>query len=158
MSTRSLNKVILIGNLTRDPEVRYTSSGTPVATFGLATNRAFKDSTGKAVETVEYHNIVTWSKLAEICGKLLKKGMKVYIEGRLQTNSWVDKDTNKNVYRTEIVAVDMFILNSKNSRGDGNSSDNFGADPDDTDAVDFDNLDIGSNNLGSSDDPNKTPF
>ena len=86
MSSRSLNKVQLIGNLTRDPELRYTPQGTPVCTFGLATNRSWMPTDGKErQEEVEFHNIVAWSKLAELCGELLAKGRKVYIEGRLQT-------------------------------------------------------------------------
>lgn len=110
MSTRSLNKVMLIGNLTRDVELKYTGKGTPVATFGLATNRSYTDSTGNQVESAEFTNIVAWSKLAEICEKLLKKGMKVFIEGRLSTTSWDDQATGKKMYRTEVVATDMMIL------------------------------------------------
>lgn len=110
MSTRSLNKVMLIGNLTRDPELKYTGKGTPVATFGLATNRSYTDSTGNQVESVEFTNVVAWSKLAEICGKLLKKGMKVFIEGRLSTTSWDDQASGKKSYRTEVVITDMMIL------------------------------------------------
>jgi len=110
MSTRSLNKVMLIGNLTRDVELKYTGKGTPVATFGIATNRSYTDSTGTQVESAEFTNIVAWSKLAEICEKLLKKGMKVYIEGRLSTTSWDDQSTGKKMYRTEVVATDMMIL------------------------------------------------
>lgn len=112
MSTRSLNKVFLIGNLTRDPEIRYTASGTPVATFGIATNRKYKDSANNLVETAEFTNIVAWSKLAEICAKILKKGTKVWIEGRLSTTSWDDKNTGQKMRRTEVVCVDMFVLSS----------------------------------------------
>lgn len=108
----SLNKVQIIGNLTRDPEVRQTGSGQTVATIGVATNRAWKDASGAKQEQVEYHNIVVWSRLAEICGQYLKKGTKVYFEGRLQTRSWEDESGKKN-YRTEIVAEDMIILSSK---------------------------------------------
>lgn len=159
MSSRSLNMVLLIGNLTRDPEVRYTSSGTPVATFGLATNRAYKDNSGKEVEAVEYHSVVTWSKLAEICGKLLKKGMKVYVQGRLQTNSWQDKDTNKTVYRTEVVATDMKILSSKAREGEGNGNGN-GDGGDHLDDINFDDLNIDDQAGGNTDGDkgNQTPF
>ena len=116
MSSRSLNKVQLIGNLTRDPELRYTPQGTPVCTFGLATNRSWMPTDGKErQEEVEFHNIVAWSKLAELCGELLAKGRKVYIEGRLQTRSWETQEGEKK-YKTEIVAEDMIILDSKGSR------------------------------------------
>ena len=110
MSTRSLNKVMLIGNLTRDVELKYTAKGTPVATFGIATNRSYTDSSGNQVESAEFTNVVAWSKLAEICEKLLKKGMKVYIEGRLSTTSWDDQSTGKKMYKTEVVATDMMVL------------------------------------------------
>lgn len=83
MSVRSLNKVQLIGNLTKDPELRYTTAGTPVATFGVATNKSWKDQDGNTKEVAEFHNIVAWNKMAEICQQLLAKGMKVYIEGSL---------------------------------------------------------------------------
>ena len=122
MSTRSLNKVFLIGNLTRDPEIRYTASGTPVATFGVATNRKYKDSANNLVETAEFTNVVAWSKLAEICAKILKKGSKVWIEGRLSTTSWDDKNTGQKMRRTEVVCVDMFVLSSPRS-GEGHEGD-----------------------------------
>lgn len=113
MASRSLNKVLLIGNLTRDPELRYTPQGTPVCTFGLATNRSWVPAGGEErQEEVEFHNIVAWSKLAELCGELLVKGRKVYIEGRLQTRSWESQEGEKK-YKTEIVAEDMIILDSK---------------------------------------------
>jgi single-strand DNA-binding protein len=119
MSSRSLNKVQLIGNLTRDPELRYTPQGTPVCTFGLATNRSWMPTEGKErQEEVEFHNIVAWSKLAELCGELLAKGRKVYIEGRLQTRSWETPEGEKK-YKTEIVAEDMIILDSRGGREEG---------------------------------------
>lgn len=112
MAVRSLNKAMIIGNLTRDPEIRYTPKGTPVVTFGVATNREWRtvDSDGEKREEAEFHNVVAWSKLAELCNQLLRKGMKVYIEGRLSTHSWEDAGTGKKMYRTEIVADDMIIL------------------------------------------------
>ena len=114
MAARSLNKVMLIGNLTRDPELRYTSNGTAVVSFGVATNRSYTPSnSSEAVEDVEFHNIVAWAKLAELCDKLLKKGDKVYLEGRLQTRDWEDEQTGKKMYRTEIVANEMIILSNK---------------------------------------------
>ena len=103
----SLNKVMLIGNLGRDPELRYTANGMAVATFSLATKERSKNE-----DRTEWHRIVTWDKLAEICGKYLSKGKQVYIEGRLQTREWQDKDGNKRS-TTEIVANVMQMLGSK---------------------------------------------
>jgi single-strand DNA-binding protein len=116
MAGKSLNKVTLIGNLGRDPELRYTNSGVPVATFSIATNETWRDQEGNLQERTEWHNIVAWQKLAEICGEWLKKGSKVYIEGRLQTRSWDDKNTNQKRYMTEIIATDMIMLDSKGAR------------------------------------------
>lgn len=112
MSVRSLNKVILIGNLTRDPELRYTPAGTAVCTFGLATNRAWTTQTGETKEETEFHRIVSWNKLAELCSQLLAKGRKVYVEGRLATHSWTAQDGAQRT-TTEIVIDDMIILDSK---------------------------------------------
>ena len=111
MATRSLNKVLLIGNLTRDPELRYTPSGTAVCTFGLATNRAWTTDAGEKKEDVEFHRIVAWGKLAELCSQLLFKGRKTYLEGRVQTRDWTGQD---GVQRrtTEIVISDMIVLDS----------------------------------------------
>ena len=113
MSARSLNKVMLIGNLTRDPELRYTPKGTAVCSFGLATNRSWMptDATERREET-EFHRIVAWNKLAELCSQLLTKGRKVYIEGRLQTRSWESPEGEKR-QSTEIVSEDMVILDSR---------------------------------------------
>ncbi len=110
---KSLNKVMLIGNLGKDPELRYTTSGVAVATFSLATNESWKDQDGNLQERTEWHNIVAWRKLAEICGEWLKKGKKVYIEGRIQTRSYDDKNTGAKRYITEIVADNMIMLDSK---------------------------------------------
>jgi len=118
MSARSLNKVQLIGNLTRDPELRYTNSGTSVATFGMATNKSWKDANGERKEIAEFHNIVSWNKIAEICQQLLAKGMKVYIEGSLTTRSWEADDGNTR-YKTEVRVDDMILLDSKGKRGVG---------------------------------------
>ena len=113
MATRSLNKVILIGNLTRDPELRYTPQGTAVCTFGLATNRSWVPSDGgERREETEFHRIVSWQKLAELCAQLLFKGRKVYVEGRLQTRDWTASDGTQR-RTTEIVIDDMIILDSK---------------------------------------------
>lgn len=109
---RSLNKAALIGNLTRDPELRYTPQGTAVCTFGLATNRQWTTDSGERKEDVEFHRIVSWNKLAELCAQLLSKGRKVYVEGRLQTRNW---ETQEGVQRTttEIVISDMIILDPR---------------------------------------------
>ncbi|RJR31204.1 single-stranded DNA-binding protein [Candidatus Parcubacteria bacterium] len=107
-----LNKAMIIGRLTRDPETRTTPSGQSVASFGMATNRVWTDSSGQKQEKVEYHNIVAWGKLAEICSQYLKKGRKVYVEGRLQTRDWEAQDGTKR-NRTEIVAENMIMLESK---------------------------------------------
>lgn len=110
----SVNKVILVGNLGKDPELRYTPSGAAVATFSLATTNPFKDREGN--RTTEWHNIVAWRQLAEICGKYLHKGKQVYIEGRIQTRSYDDRDGNKR-YITEIVADQMQMLGSRDDQG-----------------------------------------
>ncbi len=115
---KSLNKVMLIGNLGKDPELRYTTSGVAVATFTIATNESWKDQEGNLQERTEWHNIVAWRKLAEICGEWLKKGKKVYIEGRIQTRSYDDKSGVKK-YVTEIVADDLIMLDGG---GGGRSS------------------------------------
>jgi single-strand DNA-binding protein len=118
---KSLNKVMLIGNLGKDPELRYTGSGVAVATFTLATNESWKDQDGKVQERTEWHNIVAWRKLAEICGEWLSKGKKVYIEGRIQTRSYDDKNTGTKRYITEIVADNMIMLDGRPS-GESSSS------------------------------------
>ncbi len=117
---RSLNKVELIGNLTRDPELRYTPQGTGVCTFGLATNRSWVTEGGEKKEDVEYHKIVAWNKLGELCSQLLTKGRKVYVEGRLSTRSWTGQDGAQR-QTTEIVISDMIILDSKRAEGEGSS-------------------------------------
>lgn len=105
----NLNKAMIIGNLTRDPEIRNTPNGAPVASFSVATNFVWKDQNGQRQEKAEFHNIIAWRKLAEICGQYLKRGSKVYIEGRIQTRDWVGQDNVKR-YRTEIVADNMIML------------------------------------------------
>lgn len=109
---RSLNKVILIGNLTRDPELRYTPQGTAVCTFGLATNRQWVTDSGEKKEDVEFHRLVAWNKLAEICSQLLTKGRKVYAEGRLQTRNWIGQDGMQRT-TVEVVLSDMIVLDSR---------------------------------------------
>ncbi len=109
---RSLNKVSLIGNLTRDPELRYTPQGTAVCSFGLATNRQWTTDGGEKREDVEFHKIVAWQKLAELCAQLLSKGRKTFVEGRLQTRKWQTKDGQDRT-TTEIVIHEMIILDSR---------------------------------------------
>lgn len=111
-SRASLNKVLLIGNLTRDPELRYTPSGAAVCSFGLATNRVYTASDGTKKEEAEFTKIVSWNKLAELCSQLLTKGRKVYVEGRLQTRSWETPD-GQSRQTTEVVIDDMRILDSR---------------------------------------------
>ena len=106
-----LNKAQIIGRLTADPEIRTTPNGANVASFSVATNFRWTNQTGEKQETVEYHNVVAWRKLAEIIGQYLKKGKKVYIEGRLQTRSWEGPDGTKK-HRTEIIADNMIMLDS----------------------------------------------
>jgi single-strand DNA-binding protein len=113
MASRNLNMVQLIGNLTRDPEMRYTPQGNAVASFVVATNREWVVG-GERKQSVDFHNIVAWNKLAEICGQLLKKGTKVYVMGRLQTRDWTDNGGVKK-YKTEVVIEDMILLTPKKS-------------------------------------------
>jgi len=117
----SVNKVILVGNLGKDPELRYTPSGTAVCTFSLATTDRFKNKQGEQQERTEWHNIVVWAGLAEICGKYLTKGKQVYIEGRIQNRSYDDRDGNKR-YITEIVANEMQMLSRAGEQGGGSSA------------------------------------
>lgn len=118
MSSRSLNKVMLIGNLTKDPELRYTPSGAAVCSFRVATNRSWTPSDGgERKEETEFHRVVSWNKLAELCSQLLTKGRKVYIEGRLQTRSWETPEGERR-YATEVVAEDMVILDSRREAGE----------------------------------------
>ncbi len=110
----NLNRAMIIGNLTRDPEVRTTNTGKTVASFGVATNYSWTGASGQKQEKVEFHNIVAWGKLAEICGQYLAKGRKVYIEGRLQTREWEGQDGHKR-NRTEIMAENMIMLDRGNA-------------------------------------------
>ncbi len=114
----SLNKAMVIGNLTRDPELRQTASGQAVCNIGVATNRQWKDQSGERQEQVEYHNIVAWGRLAEICNQYLAKGRKVFFEGRLQTRDWEGQDGVRR-YRTEIVAENMVMLDRAPAGGAG---------------------------------------
>lgn len=128
-----VNKVILIGNLGKDPELRYTPSGQPVATFSLATSERFTDRSGQRQDRTEWHTVVAWGKLGELVNQYLKKGRSAYIEGRITTRSWDDKDGNKR-YKTEIVASQVQFLGSA-----GGQSGDFGSGMDQSmPASDFD--------------------
>lgn len=121
MASRSVNKVILIGNIGQDPELRYTSAGIAVATFTLATNESWKDQDGNTQERTQWHNLIAWRKLAEICGEYLKKGSRIYVEGRLQYRNYDDKNGIKR-YVTEIIVDQMMMLDSKSSSQADNTS------------------------------------
>jgi single-strand DNA-binding protein len=109
----TVNRVILVGRLGKDPEIRSIPSGTSVAKFSLATDERFTDKSGEKQERTEWHNIVAWGKLAEICGQYLRKGKLVFIEGSIRTDSWDDKETGVKKYRTEIIASNMQMLEKK---------------------------------------------
>lgn len=114
-----INKVILVGRLGKDPEIRSTPQGTPVAKFTVATDERFTDRAGEKQERTEWHNITAWGKLGEICGQYLKKGKLVYIEGSIRTDSWDDKESGQKKYRTEIVANTMKMLDRRGDEGGG---------------------------------------
>lgn len=121
---RGINKVILVGNLGSDPELRYTGSGTAVCNLSIATSESYKDRDGNQVETTEWHRVVAWARLAEICGEYLKKGRQVYIEGSLQTRQYEDKD-GVTKYSTEIKAREMQMLGGREGGDMGGTSDEF---------------------------------
>ncbi|MGI2170327.1 single-stranded DNA-binding protein [Shewanella sp. MF05960] len=118
MASRGVNKVILVGNLGKDPEVRYMPNGNAVANFTIATSESWKDQQGQVQERTEWHNIVMYRRLAEIAGEYLKKGSKVYLEGKLQTSKWQDQATGQDRYKTEINAMEMQMLDGRNAGGD----------------------------------------
>ena len=120
----SLNKVQLIGNLTKDPELRQTPNGNSVCSYTIATNLTWKDANGQKQDKAEFHNIVSWGKLAEICGQYLQKGKKVYVEGRLQTRDWEAEDGSKR-YKTEIVAENMIMLSQAGSMDNYDSGNSY---------------------------------
>jgi len=116
-----INKVILVGRLGKDPEIRSTPGGNTVAKFTVATDERYTDKSGEKQERTEWHNIVAWGKLAEICGQYLRKGKLVYIEGSIRTDSWDDKETGQKKYRTEIIANQMQMLDRKGDEGSSSS-------------------------------------
>lgn len=139
----SLNKAMVIGRLGQDPEVRYTQSNTAVATLSVATTERYKDRNGELQENTEWHRIVAWGRLAEICQEYLKKGSLAYFEGPIQTNQWEDKDGQKR-YTTEIKALSMQMLDSRGDQGGGGSPAKAGTKPASSTAnIDdsFDNMD-----------------
>ena len=115
---KSVNKIFLLGSVGHDPEVKYTASGIAVGRFSLATNERFKDKSGQFQDRTEWHNVVVWQRLAEIVGEFVSKGSKVYVEGKLQTSSWADRQSGEKKYRTEIVAKDLMLLGSR-EKGNG---------------------------------------
>ena len=126
---RGVNKVILIGNLGQDPELRYTGSGTAVCNMRLATTESYKDREGNMVENTEWHNVVAWARLAEICGEYLKKGSQAYFEGQLQTRQWEDRDGNTR-YTTEVKVREMTMLGGRGESGGGyDSNDGYDQSP-----------------------------
>ncbi len=118
---RGLNKVMIIGNLGRDPEMRYTPSGKPVTSFSVAVSRTYMKAEGERTEVTDWFNVVAWGRLAEICSQYLAKGSTVYVEGRLETRSWEGENGQKH-YRTELVANDVNILERKGRQGDDSSA------------------------------------
>jgi len=125
MPSRCLNRVMLIGNLTRDPELRYTPAGMAVVSFGLATNRTWITKQGERKEDAQFHRIVAWNKLAELCSQLLSKGRRVYVDGRIQYRDFMDQENNKKQI-AEIIIDDMIILDNKGSNNDREVSGDFG--------------------------------
>jgi len=116
---KCVNKVILVGHVGQDPEVKYTAGGVPVATVSLATNERFKDRNEQWQDRTEWHSVVAWQRLAEIVGEYVRKGSKLYLEGKLQTSSWEDRQSGERKYRTEIVARDIVLLGSWNNGQEG---------------------------------------
>jgi len=123
MAGKGVNKVILLGNLGKDPELKYTPQGTPVAKFSLATGDRFKDKDGNWQDRTEWHNITAWGRTAEIASEYLKKGRQVYIEGSLRTHSWDDKQTGQKKYMTEIVVNELVLLGGARGEGGGGGGD-----------------------------------
>jgi single-strand DNA-binding protein len=124
---KSVNKVILVGNLGKDPEIKYTPQGKAVAKFSLATNERYKDKDGQWQDRTEWHNIVLWERLAEIAGEYLKKGGKVYIEGRIRTDSWDDKQTGQKKYMTNIIGNEIVLLSGRGESSGGGEQSSRGA-------------------------------
>ena len=133
--TRSLNKVMLIGNVAKDPELKFTPSGIPVTSFRLATTESWKEKDGTLQEHTDWHSIVAWRGLAEIITKLVRKGSKIYVEGRLQSRSFEDKNGNKK-YVVEVLADNMLILETKKTKDSEQNNDSFNEDSEDSPSFD----------------------
>jgi single-strand DNA-binding protein len=116
---KSINKVILVGNVGKDPEVKYTPNGVALAKFSIATNERFKDKAGEWQDRTEWHNVLAWQRLAEIVGEYVHQGTKLYVEGKLQTSNWEDRNSGDKKYRTEIVARDIVLLGPRETTGNG---------------------------------------
>lgn len=139
MASRSLNRVILIGNLTRDPELKYTPSGTAVCTFGVATNRSWTTAEGEIKEDVQFHRIVAWQKLAELCSKLLSKGRKVYLEGRITYRSFTGKDGQQRQV-TEIILDDFVVFDDRRKAMMTEEAEPAGSTADETEKVEIESV------------------
>jgi single-strand DNA-binding protein len=118
---KCVNKVILVGNVGKDPDVKYTPSGIPVAKLSIATNERFKDKSGEWQERTEWHNLVAWQRLAEIVGEYVAKGDKIYVEGRLHNSSWDDRQSGEKRFRTEVIAEDIVLLGGRNGAREAES-------------------------------------
>ena len=145
-----LNKTQIIGNLTRDPEQASLPSGVVVSKFSLATNRTFKNKEGEKQEEVEFHNVVAFGKVAEIIGQYCKKGKQIYVEGRLKTSTWEDKDTQKKMYRTEIIAENFQFGNSEKRE---NTTDSTEKDWKDMDKKDDEQIEYPKDDINPEDIP-----
>jgi single-strand DNA-binding protein len=150
-----VNKVILVGNLGRDPELRSTTSGQQVAKFTLATNRKWRDRDGNRQEHTEWHNIVCWGRQAEIAGQYLRKGKQIYVEGRLQTQSWDDKQTGEKKYRTEVICDNFQMLGQRGGDGGSGGGDYASGQSGDRGMID---PDLGGGGGGASVDDDDIPF
>ena len=151
---RSVNKVILVGNLTRDPELKQTTNGQSIVTFGLATNREWVTKSSEKKSLAEYHNIAAWGTLAEICQQYLKKGKLVYVEGYLKTRSW-DSPSGVRIFKTEIVATDMIMLDKRPKEGE-EMSEFIPPDEGTTDDMFDPDIDLGDEASPESDAPKET--
>jgi single-strand DNA-binding protein len=152
-----INKAIVVGNLTRDPELKSLPSGSKVCSFSVATNRTWKDQNGQKQEAVDYHNIACFGKQAEVVAQWMKKGSQIYVEGRMTTRSWDDKDTGKKMYRTEIIAENV-QFGSKGSGGSGTSnSDTKTQTKEETEKVRLED-NLGTIDYGESINPEDIPF
>lgn len=153
-----INKAIVVGNLTRDPELKTLPNGSKVCSFGVATNRTWKDQNGQKQEAADYHNIVCFGKQAEIVAQWMKKGSQICVEGRMTTRSWDDKDTGKKMYRTEIIAENVQFGSKPSNNGGGNYSENKTSPKSETtEKVQLDD-NLGTIDYGESINPEDIPF